>query len=465
MGMAYHVPIPTAGGCLLPAGHGLIRCRLSAVSDRLHMTMLRFPLSRPLWRSFWLLLAGLLLSLTAQAQFRVEITGAGISQYPITLSPFRGETAAPQQPSAIILADLLRSGVFKSVPVNSEQLDAASRPALAPFRAAGSDYLVAGNLQRQGAGWQLQVRLWDVVEQRDMGSQSYAVAPADLRLAAHRAADWIYQQITGRQGVFSSRLSYVTRAGGRHTLWVSDADGEGAQPALASNHPIISPSWSPDGSRLAYVSFELGKPVVFVHNVRTGQRQQVANFKGSNSAPAWSPDGNQLLVTLTRDGGSHLYLIPATGGQPRQLTSGSSINTEARFSPDGRSIYFVSDRGGAPQIYRMSAGGGEPQRVTWQGGYNISPTLSADGQLLAYITRSGGFKLAVMDLRDGSVQLVTDTVHDERPSFAPNGRMLVYATRIGGQKTLMTTTVDGSIKTRLAGRQGELREPAWAPLQ
>jgi len=54
--------------------------------------------------------------------------------------------------------------------------------------------------------------------------------------------------------------------------------------ALKSKEPIISPTWSPDGSRLAYVSFENKKPVVYVHSLSSGQRIVVANFKGSNSA-------------------------------------------------------------------------------------------------------------------------------------------------------------------------------------
>ena len=62
--------------------------------------------------------------------------------------------------------------------------------------------------------------------------------------------------------MFSTRIAYVTRAGGRYTLHVTDADGEGGQIALASPEPIISPAWSPNGKELAYVSFESQKAVV-----------------------------------------------------------------------------------------------------------------------------------------------------------------------------------------------------------
>ncbi|MFN7861922.1 MAG: Tol-Pal system beta propeller repeat protein TolB, partial [Curvibacter sp.] len=285
---------------------------------------------------------------------------------------------------------------------------------------------------------------------------------------AHRIADFVYQKLTGERGIFSTRIAYVTRAEQRFHLWVADADGEGAQPALTSPEPIISPSWSSDGRQLAYVSFEARKPVVYVHDVGSGKRRLVANFRGSNSAPAWAPDGRSLAVTLSRDGGSQLYLLDVTtpGAEPRRLTQSSSIDTEPTFSPDGRHIYFVSDRGGSPQIYRMTVAGGNAERVTFTGSYNISPALSPDGRWLAYISRVNGFfKLHVMELASGAVTALTDTTADENPSFAPNSRLLLYATKQQDREALMTTTLDGKIKARLAGQGGDIREPDWGPFQ
>lgn len=402
----------------------------------------------------------------AWAQFRVEVSGVGLTQLPIALVPFRGEDAAPQKISAIIRADLERSGQFRSVDASGEAMDETTRPDMSVWRQRTADALVGGSVTRLPDGrYDVRFRLWDVVKGQDLGGQGYVVPQADLRLAAHKIADYIYEKLTGEKGVFSTRLAYVTKAGNRYTLWVADSDGENAQAALGSPEPIISPTWSPTGAQLAYVSFESRKPVIYVHDVSTGRRRLLANFRGSNSAPAWSPDGRNLAVTLSRDGGSQIYLISASGGEPRRLTQSQSIDTEPVFSPDGASIYFVSDRGGAPQIYRMPASGGNAQRVTFNGSYNVSPTVSPDGRYLAYVSRTGGYKLQVMELASGNVTAVTDTAEDENPSFAPNSRLIVYATRQGGREALMTTTVDGKIKARLAGRSGDIREPSWGPFQ
>jgi TolB protein len=403
----------------------------------------------------------------AHAQFRVDVSGIGLNQLPIAVSVFRGEDSAPQKIAAIVQADLERSGQFRAVDSSGVALDEVSRPDVAVWRQKGADSLVSGSVTRLADGrYDVRFRLWDVVRGQDLGGQSYAVTLADLRLAAHRIADFIYEKLTGDRGVFSTRIAYVTKAAQRYQLWVADADGENAQSALASPEPIISPAWSPNGSQLAYVSFESRKPVVYTHDVVTGKRRLIANFRGSNSAPAWSPDGRTLAVTLSRDGGSQLFAIDATGGEPRRLAQSSGIDTEPAYSPDGKSIYFVSDRGGAPQIYRIPSVGGAAERVTFTGSYNISPAVSPDGRWLAYISRvSGVFRLHVMELATGAVNAVSDTSADESPSFAPNSRLIVYATQQQGREVLMTTTLDGKIKARLTGQSGNIREPDWGPFQ
>jgi TolB protein len=419
--------------------------------------------------------SGLLLAscapLAALAQFRVEISGVGVTQQPIAVAAFRGDDAAPQKIAAIVMADLERSGQFKSIDAAGANLDESSRPDMNTWRQKTADHLVVGSTTRLADGrFDVRFRLWDVVRGQDLGAQSYAVPAGDLRLAAHRIADFIYEKLTGEKGYFSSRIAYVTKSGQgsaqRHNLWIADSDGEGAQSALASPEPIISASWSPSGGQLAYVSFESRKPVVYVHEVGSGKRRLLANFRGSNSAPAWSPDGKTISITLSRDGNSQIYAMDSAGSsEPRRLSQSGGIDTEPVYAPDGKSIYFVSDRGGAPQIYRMPAGGesaGRAERVSFSGNYNISPAVSPDGKRLAYISRvSGEFKLHLMDLGGSGAVAVTDTSADERPSFAPNSKVILYATRQGGREALMTTTLDGLIKARLSAQGGDIREPQW----
>ena len=426
------------------------------------MTFMSLAMSRRL-----LFAAAAVCPMLASAQFRVEISGVGGSQLPIAIPDFRDEARSGQPVAAIIRADLERSGQFRIIDApSSTGLSEGSQPIFSEWRSRNADALAGGSAARLADGRvDLRYKLWDVVKGQDLGGEAQAVAADDVRLGAHRIADTIYQKLTGERGVFATRMAYVIKAGGRYTLRIADADGEGGQVALASPDPIISPAWSPNGRELAYVSFETRKAVVWIQDLSTGKRRVVADFRGTNSAPAFSPDGQQLAVSLSRAGGSQLFVMNRDGSGVKRLTQSAAIDTEPVFTPDGAQLYFVSDRGGSPQVYRMPVAGGAPERVTFSGSYNISPAISPDGRTLAYITRQGGstFRLCVMDIASGGVTQISDTTDDESPSFSPNGRLLVYATRSAGRDVLVTSTLDGKIKAKLISTLADVREPTWGP--
>jgi TolB protein len=421
------------------------------------------------------LLAAVLVSCaacSAHAQLSIEITGTGAQRIPIAVAPLAGEGALPDASgasiSAIVRADLERSGLFRGleVPRLVPQATEASSVNYAEWRSRLADALVLGSVAGRPDGrFEVRFRLYDVLKQSALGGVAYTLTREQVRATAHRIADYVYEKLTGEKGVFSTRIAYVVKRGERYELQVADADGANEQAMLVSNEPIISPAWSPDGKRLAYVSFQNKKPIVYVQDIEVPKQRIVANFKGSNSAPAWSPDGKRLALALTRDGNSQIYLINPDGSNLQRLTRSSGIDTEPFFSPDGQWIYFTSDRGGSPQIYRMSTRGGEAQRITFEGGYNVSPRVSPDGRSLAYLTRNDGrFQVALLDLGTRQVQVLTDSDLDESPSFAPNGRQILLATIVAGRGVLASVSADGRVKQRLTVTAGDVREPAWGPL-
>lgn len=423
-------------------------------------------ISRGCWFSV-LVLTALCAAPLARAQLSIEITGAGATRIPIAIVPFAGEAALPPGISAIVRADLERSGLLRGleVPPLVPHPTEASAVNYAEWRSRLADALVLGSVAARSDGrYEVRFRLHDAVKQTALGGVAYTLTKTQVRAGAHRIADYVYEKLVGEKGVFSTRIAYIVKRGSRYELQIADADGAGEETALASHEPIISPVWAPDGKKLVYVSFENRKPVIYLHSLLDGKRQVVANFKGSNSAPAWSPDGTKLAVTLTREGASQIYLINPDGTGTRRLTQSAAIDTEPRFSPDGQWIYFTSDRGGSPQIYRMSVDGGEPQRITFEGGYNVSPRVSPDGKTLAYIARNEGkFQVALLDLSTRQIQILTDSDRDESPSFSPNGRMILFATVVGGRGVLSAVSIDGRVRQRLTVTAGDVREPAWGP--
>jgi TolB protein len=403
----------------------------------------------------------------AHAQLSIEILGGAGTAIPIAIVPFEAEATWPLGISGIVGADLARSGLFRLVDPNG----VVPRPARAEdvqpavWRARNADAVVVGSMLPLPDG-RVDVRfaLVDVVKGSTLVSMSFTVTPPQFRVTAHKIADVIYEKMTGDRGVFSTRIAYITKQGPRYQLLVADADGYGPQSIVSSNEPLLSPRWSPDGSRLAYVSFENRKPVVYVQSLDTGARRAVADFRGSNSSPAWSPDGRRLAVTLTKDGGSQVYLMNADGGNVTRVLTSPGIDTEAMFTPDGQSLVFTSDRGGTPQIYRASLASGQVERITFDGSYNVSPRPLPDGKGIVFVRRDGGrFQVATLDYQTRQVQVLTQGPNDESPSIAPNGKLVIYASEGGTRGILAAVSIDGRVKQRLVAPATDVREPAWGP--
>jgi TolB protein len=408
-------------------------------------------------RSFVLLLT-LAFAGSALADLELRISKTSDRGIPIVIAPMPGGA------HAIIEADLNRSGRFQIVSsaraTNMATFGAAVDPAR--LKMLGAAFLVRG--RRTEAGLDIEI-ISTVTGQRD---SSYRIGNlANQRRLAHKASDKIFEYLVKLKGAFDTRLVYVTVEGRAvdqrvYRLYVSDADGYNPRVVLTSRKPVMSPSWSYDGSQIAYVSFERGTPAIFTQNIFTGEKRMVSARQGINGAPSWSPNGQQLALSLSVDGNPELYVLTLANGAFKRLTDSRAIDTEPNWTQDGRSIIFTSDRGGRPQLYEMPATGGSPKRVTYDGTYNSAADV-VDNKI-AFVRRvSGAFRIAIMERGRQGASVVSDGLFDESPSLAPNGTMVVYATQNGGRGTLSVVSDNGYAKQELFSPGGDVREPAWSP--
>lgn len=418
--------------------------------------------------------SGLSWSPTANAILTIEITEGANTGMPVAVVPFKwdGATPPPQDVAGIVAADLGRSGQLSTIsadkfisrPYRDQDVD------FKEWRLLKAEALVIGSLSKDKNGlYEIQFRLYDVFKQKQLAGYRYSVEDRRLRSVAHQISNKIYEKLTGERGVFDTRIAYVIREhnAGKNVfkLQVADVDGHNAVTVVKSPEPLMSPAWAPSGNRLAYVSFEEKRSIIYVQDVATGKRTRLAAFHGINSAPAWSPDGKYLALTLSRDGNAEIYSYNIGERKLVRLTHHSAIDTEPAWSPDGKTIAFTSDRAGRPNIYLLDRDGGTPRRVTFEGDYNARPMFSPDGKSLAIVTRiDGQYHIGVLNLDRGNLQVLTSTPLDESPSFSPNGRMIIYATRRKGKGVLASVSADGRVHQAFTLEEGDVREPAWAPL-
>ncbi|MBU6377535.1 MAG: Tol-Pal system beta propeller repeat protein TolB [Gammaproteobacteria bacterium] len=386
----------------------------------------------------------------SRAQLQVDITSGVSAPIPIAVEDFPGD---PRTSAEVVRQDLGRSGRFLL----------GTRTAV--------DYLLAGRASAAEDGRiTIDFELTNLLTGQRLLVERVSAAPSAWRNAAHRISDRVYQKIIGARSAFATRIAYVSVDGEppaqRYQLIVADADGENPKIILQSRLPLMSPAWSPDGEWLAYVSFETRTAGVYVQRVRTAERRRVSGRAGVNNAPAWSPDGRRLALTLSSPNGNlDVHVLEIDSGELLRITDHPAIDTEPAWSPDGSQIYFTSDRAGGPQVYRASvAAAARVQRVTFLGNYNARPRISPDGKQLAFVTREeGAYRVAIQDLGNGGVRVLSKGRQDESPGFSPDGGTLIHAARERGQGVLATVSADGLIQSRLKADRGDVREPAWGP--
>ncbi len=420
----------------------------------------------------------LLLVLVASAKtFALEIVvdkGQDSAQ-PIIVVPFIDNRAnAEINMAKVIAGDLALSGKFKPVANNllpvsvgtSENIDFAS------WQGLGSSFMVVGEISKKATGFKLQVELVDIYEQKRIAKYTNVLTGTDakhIRKVGHKISDLIYKKLTNKRGAFSTRLAYVSvkniGAGQKsYALEISGVDGKDAVAAFKSSKSIFSPAWSPDGKKISFVTLENDKTQVWVLDLINHKRTKLADFAGNNSAPAWSPDGSVLAVSLSKDGNPEIYIISTGGGSLRRITDNKAADTEPAWAPDGKSLYFLSDRNGSPQIHQKVLPDGEVKKVSTFGKYNASPDVAVDGTHMAILHKTAkGYQVAVQDLSDETLLVVSNTHADESPSFAPNGQMLVYATNKSGNGVLTITDLAGTVHTVYSSALKNIREPTWSP--
>jgi TolB protein len=405
----------------------------------------------------------------------IKIEKGVIEPLLIGVIPFKtSDVELPFQFSKIISQNLERTGLFSAIPLEDMPQVPSSLSAVnfKNWRALGVENLIVGEIKRKSVDqYEVEFRLLDTYKRSQLLGYRIPFDSSNARFVAHKATDFIYHKLLGKQGAFTSLLAYITvvkNGEGEkvYRLQVADSDGYGARTIVESSDPLMSPAWSQDGKQLAYVSFESKNSAIYLQNLSNGKRKLLVSGKGINSAPSFSPDGTRIAMTLSRDGNPEIYLYYLSTGELERVTRHGAIDTEPSWSPDAGTLIFTSDRGVGAQIYSYKFDGVPAQRVTYNmGTYNVRGRYSPDGRKIALVHGGkDGYQIGVLDLKSNIYEILTTGTLDESPSFAPNGSMIIYSAMTGRGSQLAAASVDGYMQQTLEQQIGEVREPVWGPL-
>jgi len=302
-----------------------------------------------------------------------------------------------------------------------------------------------------------QVEGWVV----DRGGQevlraSYA---GGTRSAVHQFADDIVETLTGKQGIATSKIAFISNATGRKEVYIADYDGANVVQLTRDNSISVSPSLGPDARKLAYTGYKSGYADVYLIDIASGARNRILKFPGTNTGAAISPNGSRLAVSLSKDGNPELYVTSINGGGARRLTRTRGVEASPTWGPDSNSIIYTSDNGGTPQLYRINASGGSPSLLRTGHSYNTEPSWSPDGRRVAFnVKGGGGFRVAVHDLARGTTETLSTGGSSENPAFGPSSRHVAYS--MGGAIWIIDILTGERFKV-ISG-VGTATQPTWS---
>ncbi len=372
-----------------------------------------------------------------------------------------------------IQTDLEFTDQFRILPESGfpkKQIANTSELAFSDWAKAGADFVSFGSFSNDGEHLTYEFHFMGVGSNQEVLGKRYTADASDLKSLAHAMANDIVNAITGKKGIFISRIAFVCDKSGKKEIYTSAYDGSDLRQVTRLKSLAMSPAWSPDGKRIGFSVYnrhsDNTKNIdLFEYDFSSGKLTLLSNRKGINSGVSYSPDGSQIAYTMSYTGNPEIHLLNLKSKESNQLTRSIGFDVDPAFSPDGKSLAFVSSRPGKPMIYLMTLSNPQdPKRLTYAGSYNATPNWSPDGKKLVF----AGWLDKHFDLftisSDGSKidRLTKNEGNNEDPFYSPDGNYIVFSSSRSGGKNIFLMNADGGNLHRLTFGMGNCVTPKWS---
>lgn len=348
------------------------------------------------------------------------------------------------------------------------------------WKTIGTEFMIRMNYSIAGDTVTLETYTYHVPRQKLVLGMKYEGKVSAARRIAHKFCNEILEALTGKKGMYLSRVVLASDRGegDYKEIYVMDWDGVNFDKITNHNTIALSPVWSPDATKVAYTAFvqraksKVRNADLFLYELASGKRWLVSYRQGVNSGAAFSKDGKNIFLTLSQGGTPDIFKMTLDGELVTKLTNGprGAMNVEPSVSPDGSKIAFSSDRSGQTMIHIMNADGSNQKRVTFAGKFNASPSWSPEGDRVAFAGwAEDHFDIFTMKSDGTDMVRITSAkkangkwAQNEDPVFSPDGRFLMYTSNRTGTNQIFISNLDGSEERRITDDKHNYFKPKWS---
>ncbi len=325
---------------------------------------------------------------------------------------------------------------------------------------------------------EIKVRLWDVLDERQLFGKFYSSNRGNYKKMSALISDEIFKAATGeKKGHFDSKIAYIAESGGAlkrmKRIVMMDFDGENLRYLTNGRDLVLTPTFAGkiNGQRneILFVRFFGEKPQIYSLDTDNALVRKVGSFRGTTFAPAANPANPDIIAfSVIDNGNSNIYQMNLATNQNTRLTSTRAIDTTPSYSPDGKYIAFSSDRSGSEQIYIMNNEGRDVRKITSDSGSYSKPMWSPDGKFIAFTKiKAGQFSIGIIDIDGRNEKNLESSYLIEGAKWSPNSRYLIYSKKTGAYgkasvPKLYVTDVLTGFERQLPTPEGEgATDPDW----
>ena len=277
------------------------------------------------------------------------------------------------------------------------------------------------------------------------GSESYHIAIHDLKtnITTDLTPDIAYaHQPNMSWSPDGQMLAVLSDMKGQFALFLLPIDGSPARLLRNIFHPCWDAVWSPDGQWIAVESESTASDrsihIVPVGRSRKGPKATTVQLRIDNKVlnaqqPAWSPDSKFLAFSAELDEWHDIGLFNVDTQEITWVNPSVGDDTQPAWSRSGESIGWVHAEG-AQTSFQFKSRGDAVKQIKVGAGVHAWPQFTDDSVVILYEDASKPCDLWKMNLEDGSVVQLTNSLPEElKDANFPQPEEVWYAGKDGVQ--------------------------------